>query len=37
VTEMMRPLLKARLDANLPKLVERLVREEIERGSRGRR
>ena len=37
VTEMLRPLLKAWLDDNLPKLVERLVREEIERVSRGRR
>ena len=34
--EMMRPLLKAWLDDNLPSLVERLVRAEIERVSRGR-
>ena len=31
VREEMRPLLKAWLDANLPPLVERLVRAEIER------
>jgi hypothetical protein len=37
VSEMLRPLLKAWLDVNLPPLVERLVREEIERVSRGRR
>ena len=37
VSEMLRPLLKEWLDANLPPLVERLVREEIERVSRGRR
>ena len=37
VTEMLRPMLKAWLDDNLPKIVERLVREEIERVSRGRR
>jgi cell pole-organizing protein PopZ len=36
VKEMMRPLLKAWLDDNLPSLVERLVRAEIERVSRGR-
>ena len=29
--EMVRPMLKAWLDENLPSLVERLVREEIER------
>jgi cell pole-organizing protein PopZ len=34
--EMMRPMLKAWLDENLPPLVERLVREEIERVSRQR-
>lgn len=34
--EMMRPLLKNWLDENLPPLVERLVREEIERVSRRR-
>ncbi len=36
VTEMMRPMLKAWLDNNLPGLVERVVRAEIERVSRGR-
>jgi cell pole-organizing protein PopZ len=36
VREMMRPMLKAWLDDNLPGLVERLVRAEIERVSRGR-
>jgi cell pole-organizing protein PopZ len=36
VTEMLRPLLKAWLDDNLPSLVERLVRLEIERVARGR-
>jgi uncharacterized protein len=36
VREMMRPMLKAWLDDNLPSLVERLVRSEIERVSRGR-
>ena len=36
VREMLRPLLKTWLDDNLPKLVERLVRAEIERVSRGR-
>jgi cell pole-organizing protein PopZ len=36
VTEMLRPLLKAWLDDNLPALVERLVRMEIERVARGR-
>jgi uncharacterized protein len=36
VKEMLRPLLKAWLDDNLPTLVERLVRAEIERVSRGR-
>jgi cell pole-organizing protein PopZ len=34
--EMMRPMLKEWLDENLPPLVERLVREEIERVSRRR-
>jgi uncharacterized protein len=33
--EMMRPMLQDWLDNNLPKLVERLVREEIERVARG--
>lgn len=37
VKEMMRPMLKSWLDDNLPPLVERLVRDEIERVSRGRR
>jgi len=36
VREMLRPLLKAWLDENLPAMVERLVRAEIERVSRGR-
>jgi cell pole-organizing protein PopZ len=36
VREMLRPLLKTWLDDNLPGLVERLVRLEIERVSRGR-
>jgi uncharacterized protein len=35
--EMLRPMLKAWLDDNLPDLVERLVRAEIERVSRGGR
>jgi len=34
--EMLRPMLKAWLDDNLPTLVERMVRAEIERVSRGR-
>jgi len=33
--EMMRPMLQEWLDNNLPTLVERLVREEIERVARG--
>ena len=37
VADMMRPMLKGWLDDNLPQLVERLVKEEIERVSRGRR
>jgi cell pole-organizing protein PopZ len=37
VEEMLRPMLRNWLDTNLPPLVERLVREEIERVSRGRR
>lgn len=37
VTEMLKPMLKSWLDDNLPNLVERLVKEEIERVSRGRR
>jgi cell pole-organizing protein PopZ len=36
VREMLRPLLKTWLDDNLPSLVERLVRSEIDRVSRGR-
>ena len=36
VKEMLRPMLKSWLDDNLPSLVERLVRSEIERVSRGR-
>jgi uncharacterized protein len=36
VREMLQPLLKTWLDDNLPGLVERLVRAEIERVSRGR-
>jgi len=36
VKEMLRPMLRAWLDDNLPGLVERLVRAEIERVSRGR-
>jgi len=34
---MLRPILKNWLNENLPTVVERLVREEIERVSRGRR
>jgi uncharacterized protein len=36
VREMLRPMLKAWLDDNLPGMVERLVRAEIERVARGR-
>jgi uncharacterized protein len=36
VREMLRPLLKSWLDDNLPGMVERLVRAEIDRVSRGR-
>jgi len=36
VKEMLRPMLRSWLDDNLPGLVERLVRSEIERVSRGR-
>jgi cell pole-organizing protein PopZ len=36
VREMLRPMLKAWLDDNLPNMVERLVRAEIDRVSRGR-
>jgi cell pole-organizing protein PopZ len=35
--ELLRPMVKEWLDDNLPTLVERLVREEIERVARGRR
>ncbi len=35
--EMLRPMLQEWLDDNLPRMVERLVREEIERMSRGGR
>ena len=37
VTEMLSPMLKGWLDDNLPSLVERLVKEEIDRVSRNRR
>ena len=37
VKDMLKPMLKTWLDDNLPPLVERLVRAEIERVSRGRR
>jgi cell pole-organizing protein PopZ len=37
VTEMLRPMLKAWLEENLPTMVERLVRAEIERVARGGR
>jgi uncharacterized protein len=36
VSEILRPMLKAWLDENLPGMVERLVRAEIERVSRGK-
>ncbi len=36
VREMLRPMLKAWLDDNLPGMVERIVKAEIERVSRGR-
>ncbi len=36
VKEMLKPMLKGWLDDNLPTLVERLVRAEIERVTRGR-
>jgi cell pole-organizing protein PopZ len=36
VKEMLKPMLKIWLDDNLPPLVERLVRAEIERVARGR-
>jgi len=37
VEEILRPMLKTWLESNLPQMVERMVREEIERVSRGRR
>jgi len=37
VREMLRPMLKGWLDDNLPGIVERLVRQEIERMARGQR
>jgi cell pole-organizing protein PopZ len=37
VAESLQPMLKSWLDDNLPSLVERMVKEEIERVSRGRR
>ncbi len=37
VEDILRPMLKQWLDANLPQMVERMVREEIERVARGRR
>jgi cell pole-organizing protein PopZ len=37
VREMLKPMLKTWLEDNLPSLVERLVRTEIERVSRGGR
>jgi cell pole-organizing protein PopZ len=36
VKEMLRPMLKSWLDDNLPSMVDRIVRAEIERVSRGR-
>lgn len=36
VKDMLRPMLKSWLDDNLPTMVERLVRAEIERVARGR-
>ena len=36
VKELLRPMLKDWLDDNPPSMVERMVRQEIERGSRGR-
>jgi cell pole-organizing protein PopZ len=37
IGEMLRPMLKQWLDENLPPIVERLVREEIQRVARGRK
>jgi cell pole-organizing protein PopZ len=36
VEDLLRPMLRQWLEGNLPQMVERLVREEIERVSRGR-
>ncbi|MCW1839628.1 DUF2497 domain-containing protein [Prosthecomicrobium hirschii] len=36
VQDMLRPMLKSWLDQNLPTMVERMVRAEIERVTRGR-
>jgi cell pole-organizing protein PopZ len=36
VREMLRPMLKGWMDDNLPGMVERIVKAEIERVSRGR-
>ncbi len=37
VRDLLRPMLKTWLDDNLPGMVERLVRQEIERMARGQR
>jgi cell pole-organizing protein PopZ len=37
VRDMLRPMVKAWLDDNLPPMVERLVRDEIQRIARGRK
>jgi cell pole-organizing protein PopZ len=37
VEDLLRPMLRTWLESNLPSMVERLVREEIERVARGRR
>jgi uncharacterized protein len=36
VRETLRPMLKSWLDENLPRVVERMVQEEVERITRGR-
>ena len=36
VRETLRPMLKSWLDENLPRVVERMIEEEIERVARGR-
>ena len=36
VRDTLRPMLKSWLDENLPRVVERMVQEEIERATRGR-